>query len=68
MSNIDYGIDTIITKRRRPNKTTTYIKIAYRAFSNLAIKKLLWLTLTYYYNMNMNKVNREDQIKASYPV
>ena len=65
---MDCGVDTIITKRRYPNKTTTYIKIARRAFSYLPIKELPRLTLTYYYNINMSTVNRENQIRASYPI
>ena len=41
MSNMDYDADTIITKRRRPNKTTICAKTAHRAFGDLPVKDLL---------------------------
>ena len=68
MSNMDCGVDTVITKRRRPNKTTTCAKTARRAFGDLSIKELPQPTLTYHYNIDMNGVDRGDQIRASYPV
>ena len=51
---MDCGVNIIIIKRRRPNKIIIYIKIAHRAFKNLPIKDLLWLALTYYYNIDIN--------------
>ena len=60
MSIMDCGVDTIITKRRYLNKITIYIKTARRAFSNLFIKELPRPTLTYYYNIDINEVNKED--------
>ena len=57
---MDYDVNTVITKRRYSNKTTTYIKIACKAFSNLLIKKLLRPALTYHYNININRVNKEN--------
>ena len=66
MSSMDYGVNTVITKRQHPNKTTTYTKIARKVFSNLFMKELSRPALTYYYNININKVNREDQRRASY--
>ena len=40
MSNIDCGVDTIITKRRQPNKITICAITAHRAFGDLLIKNL----------------------------
>ena len=57
MSNTDSGVDIIIAKRRRPNKTTTCAKIGRVPFRNQAKKALPCLALTYYYNMNMNQIN-----------
>ena len=68
MSNMDCGVNTIITKRRRPNKTTIYAKIARRAFKDLPVKNLPRPALTYHYNMDINQVNRGDQKRASYPI
>ena len=58
MSTMDCGIDTIITKRRCPNKTTIYAKTARRAFGYLPIKELPRPALTYHYNIDMSTVNR----------
>ena len=66
MSNVDSGINTVITKRRRPNKTAICAKTARVPFRNQPIKDLLRPTLTYLYNMEMNQVNRGDQIRATY--
>ena len=41
MLNMDCGVDTIITKRRQPNKTTICAKTARRAFGDLPVKDLL---------------------------
>ena len=57
---MDCGVDTIITKRRYPNKTTICAKIACRAFGYLSIKELLRPALIYYYNMDISAVNRRD--------
>ena len=57
---MDCGVNTVITKRRYSNKIIIYTKIAYKTFSNLPIKKLLWPALTYYYNIDINKVNKKD--------
>ena len=65
---MDCGVNTIITKRRYPSKITICAKITRRVFDNLSIKKLLRPTFTYYYNININGVNRGNQIKAFYPV
>ena len=54
MLTMDCGVDTIITKRRRPNKTTTCAKIARRAFRDLPVNDLPRPALTYYYNMDIN--------------
>ena len=32
MSNIDCGVDIVMTKRRRPNKTATCAKTAHKSF------------------------------------
>ena len=57
---MDCGVDTIINKRRRPNKIIIYTKIAYRVFSYLPIKKLPRPALIYYYNIDISAVNREN--------
>ena len=66
MSNIDYGINTIITKRRHPNKIIICAKITYKVFGDLPIKELPRPAFIYYYNININRVNKEDQIRAFY--
>ena len=63
---MDYGVDTIITKRRRPNKTAIYANIACRAFDDLSIKELPRPALTFHYNIDINGVDRGDQRRASY--
>ena len=68
ISNIDCGVDTIITKRRRPNETAVCAKTARRAFGDLPVKELPRPALTYHYNIDMNAVDRGDQMRASYPV
>ena len=68
MSNMDCGVDTIITKRRRPNKTATYAKIARRAFDDLSVKELPRPALTFHYNIDINRVDKGDQRRASYPI
>ena len=60
MSTMDCGINTIITKRRYPNKITICAKIAYRAFNYLPIKELPRPALIYHYNMDISAVNREN--------
>ena len=57
---MDCGVNTVITKKRRPNKTTMCAKIARKAFGDLPIKKLPRPALTYYYNIDINRVNKED--------
>ena len=68
MLSMDCGVDTVITKKRYPNKTTMYAKITCKAFGDLRIKKLSQPALTYHYNININRVNKKDQIRASYPI
>ena len=68
MSNMDCGVDTVITKRRRPNETATCAKTARKAFGDLPVKELPRPALTYHYNIDMNGVNRGDQMRASYPI
>ena len=63
---MDSGINTVITKRRRPNKTTTCAKIAQVPFKDQAKKNFPCLALTYFYNIEMNQFNKEDQIRANY--
>ena len=60
MLTMDCGVNTIITKRRRPNKITICAKINHRAFGYVFIKKLSRPALTYYYNIDMSAVNRGD--------
>ena len=68
MSNMDSGVKTVIIKRRRPNETAIYAKIAYMPFRDLPVKNFPCPTLTYFYNMEMNQVNRGDQRRAAYPI
>ena len=60
ISNMDCGVDTIITKRRHPNKTTIYAKTARRVFDDLPIKELPQPALIFHYNIDINEVDRED--------
>ena len=53
--------NTIIIKRRHPNKITICAKIAYKLFRDLAKKNLPCLALTYLYNIEINAVNKGDQ-------
>ena len=53
--------NTVITKRRHPNKITTCAKIAYKLFRDLTKKDLSCLALTYLYNIEINVVNKGDQ-------
>ena len=68
MSNMDCGVDTVITGRKRPNETTTCAKTALVPFSNQAKADLPCPTLTYLYNTEMNQVDRGDQRRAAYPI
>ena len=65
---MDYGVNTVITKRRRPNKIIICTKIVCKTFNNLLIKEILRPALTYYYNININRIKKENQIRASYPI
>ena len=65
---MDSGVDTTVTKRRRPNETATCATTGYVPFENQSEKYLPRPTLTYHYNMDMNQVDRGDQKRASYPV
>ena len=60
MSNMDCGIDTVYTKRRRPNETATYAKTARQPFGDQPEKVLPRPALTYFYNIEMNQVDRDD--------
>ena len=68
MSNMDSGVDTTITKRRRPNETATCAKTGCVPFGDQTEKTLPRPTLTYHYNMDMNQIDQVDQKRASYPV
>ena len=68
MSNMDSCIETVVTKRRRPNETTTCAKTARIPFGNLPVKDLPHPVLTYLYNMEMNQVDRGDQRRANYQI
>ena len=68
MSNMDSGVDTIITKRRRPNETATCAKTGRVPFGDQAEKALPRPALTYDYNMKMNQVDQGDQKRVTYPV
>ena len=68
MSNMDSGVDTTITKRRRLNETSTCAKINRVLFRDQSEKSLPQPTLTYHYNMDINQVDQGDQKRASYPV
>ena len=57
MSNMESGVDTRITKRRRPNETATCAKTGRVPFGDQHEKFLPRPTLTYHYNMQMNQVN-----------
>ena len=52
--------NTIITKRRRPNKIIIYTKIAHKLFKNLSEKDLPYLIFTYFYNIEINIINKKD--------
>ena len=66
MSNMDCGVDTTMTKRHHPNETATCAKTGRIPFKDQPEKVLPRPTLTYYYNMLMNQVDRGDQMRASY--
>ena len=68
MSNVDDGIETTITRRRRPKETAACAKTGRRPFGNETQKDLSWPTLTWLYNMLMNQVDRGNQLRASYPI
>ena len=52
--------NTVITKRRRPNKIATCAKTARKLFRDLAKKDLPCLALTYLYNIEINAVDKGD--------
>ena len=52
--------NTVITKRRRPNKITICAKIARKLFEDLLKKDFPCLALTYLYNIKINVVNKKD--------
>ena len=68
MLNINPVDNTVITKRRRPNETTIYAKIAYKLFEDLLEKDLPYLALTYLYNIEINAVNKKDQRQVAYQI
>ena len=51
---MNYGVDTIVTKRRYPNKIANCAKIAYQPFKKKAKKDLSCPALTYLYNIEIN--------------
>ena len=51
---MDYGVNTVITKRKYPNKITTYAKTAYQLFRKEAKKDLFYLAFIYLYNTEIN--------------
>ena len=65
---MDCGVNTVITKRRYPNKIITCAKTAHQPFRKKADKDLPHPALTYLYNTEINQVDREDQRRATYPV
>ena len=65
---MDCGVDTVITKRRRPNETAIYAKTVRQPFGEEAEKDLPRPALTYLYNTEMNQVDRGDQRRAAYLV
>ena len=68
MSNMDSGVDTVITKRRRPNEIATCAKTARIPFGDMPEKDLPCPVLTYLYNMEMNQVDQGDQRRAKYQI
>ena len=54
MSNMDCGVDTVVTKKRRPNKTAICAKTARQLFKKKAKKNLSYSALTYLYNIEIN--------------
>ena len=65
---MDSGVESTVTKRRRPNETATCAKTARAPFGNQAEKYLPRPTLTFWYNLEMNQVDRGDQMRAAYPI
>ena len=65
---MDSCIETVITKRRRPNKIAIYAKITQIPFGNLPIKDLPYPVLTYLYNIKINRVNKDNQRRANYQI
>ena len=54
MSNMDCGVDTVVTKKRSPNKTAICAKTARQLFKKKAKKNLSYSALTYLYNIEIN--------------
>ena len=54
---MDYGVNTIYTKRRRPNEITTCAKTACQPFGDQPKKVLSQPALTYFCNIEINQVN-----------
>ena len=52
--------NTVITKRRRPNKIIICAKIARKPFKDLFKKNFPCPALTYFYNIEINIINKED--------
>ena len=57
---MDCGGDTVVTKRRRPNKIANYAKTARQPFKKEAEKNFSHPALTYLYNTEINQVDRKD--------
>ena len=54
MSNMDCGVNTVVTKRRYPNKIATCAKTAHQPFKEKTEKNLPYPALTYLYNTEIN--------------
>ena len=51
---MDCGVNTIVTKRRRPNKIAKCAKTARQPFKEEAKKNLFYSALIYLYNTEIN--------------
>ena len=59
--------NTVITKRRHPNKTIICAKTAYKPFKDLSKKIFSYPALTYLYNIEINVVNKKKSETSSLP-
>ena len=54
MSNMDCGVDTVVTKRRHLNEIIICAKTACQLFKEKVKKDLSYLAFTYLYNIEIN--------------